>query len=328
MNGAGVDLNLFAFDYDLTWAAFFMNHRGHVYARYGTRKEVAAESMMSKTGLKYVMKKVLDAHAKDPDRKPVGPKRAPFAPESFKSLPPKLRSGQQCMHCHQVWDYMRKDNPRFSKVEVLKTYPLPENLGMTFELDRPNVVASVERSSIASRARILKGDEILEMNGTPVYSSADASSVLHNLGKGKSISTALSRKGRKMTVRLAPRGNWRYRDISWRGSMWSLQPASGWWAKQLTDGELRQNGLRPGTFATQIRGIVNWASPGLAAGKAVKAAGLRKGDVVLSVNGKRDFESEREFQAWFRLNHKAGDPIRIEILRGGKRQVLSLKAAP
>ena len=102
MNGAGVDLNLFQFDYDLTWAAFFMNHHGHIYARYGTRKEVAAESMMSETGLKVVMQKVLAAHAANPDLKPTGLKQPVLAPESFKSLPPKLKSGQQCMHCHQV----------------------------------------------------------------------------------------------------------------------------------------------------------------------------------------------------------------------------------
>ena len=83
MNGAGVDLNLFEFDYDLTWSAFFMNHHGHIYGRYGTRKEVAAESMMSETGLKVVMQKVLDAHAADPDKKPTAKKRAPLAPESY-----------------------------------------------------------------------------------------------------------------------------------------------------------------------------------------------------------------------------------------------------
>ena len=33
----GVDLNQFQFDYDLNWAAMFLNADGTVYARYGTQ---------------------------------------------------------------------------------------------------------------------------------------------------------------------------------------------------------------------------------------------------------------------------------------------------
>ena len=30
-----VDIKLFTFDWDQTWAGFFMNAQGYIYARYG-----------------------------------------------------------------------------------------------------------------------------------------------------------------------------------------------------------------------------------------------------------------------------------------------------
>ena len=58
---------------------------------------------------------------------------------------------------------------------------------------------------------------------------------------------------------------------------------------------------------------------------SAKRAGLKNGDIVYSVAGRTDFDSELEFQAWYRLNQKAGTTINLGIIRGGKRQTLKLK---
>ncbi len=317
MNGAGIDLNLFQFDYDLTWAAFFMNAHGHVYARYGARKDAHAEAMMSLAGLRTVMTRALEAHRRDPDRRPPATAE-PLRPESFRSLPENLRSGKNCMHCHQVWDFQRRDLPAFSNAGATAVYPLPENLGFSLEVDRGNIVASVDPEGPAARAGLRAKDEVLAMNGTPVWSAADASWVLHNHSGGSPVLVDVQRAGARQQVKVVPQGDWRSRDISWRGSMWALRPATGFGGKRLDDAELQKLGLKAGTFAVRVNYIVDWDGADHPAGRNALKAGLRKGDVVLAAGGKRDFSGEMQFQTWFRLTQKPGTEIEIEILRDGK----------
>ena len=59
---ADVDLAQFQFDYDLTWAAMFMNADGTVYGRFGTRSIEGAMAHISVDALKNAMSRALDLH--------------------------------------------------------------------------------------------------------------------------------------------------------------------------------------------------------------------------------------------------------------------------
>lgn len=325
MNQARIDLNVFTFDYDLTWAAFFLNHHGHVYARYGTRKERDADTMINEEGFKTVMGKVLVAHRRGRNKKPSRIAGGPRYPESFRTLPAKLKTGKNCMHCHQVWDYERKDQGAYDKLQALRVYPLAENLGFSFSVDKGNVVESVDRGGFAAKSGLRVNDEVVEANRTPVYSSADLSWVLHRMKDGDTVSLKVRRRRSPRTIRIKPAGDWRSRNIYWRGSMWAIQPTPGFGGKELNDSELSGVGLKPGSWAIKVRYIVTWGGDSHAAGMSAKRAGLRSGDIVTSVAGKTDFDSELDFQAWYRLNQKAGTTIDLGIIRGGKRQTLKLK---
>ena len=65
----GVDLSLFQFDYDLNWAAMFINADGVVYARYGTPSAKGPDAYNSIAGLEVTMKRVLKLHAAYPANK-------------------------------------------------------------------------------------------------------------------------------------------------------------------------------------------------------------------------------------------------------------------
>ncbi len=325
MNLAKIDLDVFEFDYDLTWAAFFLNQHGHVYARYGTRESRDADSMISKPGFMTVARKALEAHRRDKDRKPArAAAAAPRTPESFRTLPDNLRSGKGCMHCHQVWDYERKDQGSYDKLQALRVYPLAENLGFSFDVDAGNVVASVAPAGFAAKAGLKAGDEVVEANGTPVYSSADLSWVLHRMKDGETAALKVKRAGSASTVSIRPTGDWRSRDIYWRGSMWAIQPTPGFGGKELDPAELAKAGLKPGSWAIKVRYIVTWGGESHEAGKSAVRAGLKVNDLVVGVAGKSDFDSELAFQAWYRLNQKAGSVVDLEILRDGKRMTLKL----
>lgn len=307
----GVDLNLFQFDYDLTWAAFLMNAHGHVYARYGARKDKDAEGLMSLEGFKTVLRKGLEIHRTEKDRKPAT--WTPKTHESLRSLPANLKSGKNCMHCHQAYDYLWRDDPSFEKKRATELYPLPENLGMTFDAARGNVVASVDPKGPAAQAGIKAKDAVVAINGVRVLSVADASWALHNAPKGDPIKVELARG----EVKVVPAGDWRARDISWRGSMWGLRPSPGFGGRPLKDGDLQAAGLRPGTFAFRVDYLVTWGDEAARGQNAMKA-GIKKGDIVVSAGGKSSFASELDFQSWFRLTQKPGTEIEIGVLRVGK----------
>jgi len=67
----GVDLSQFQFDYDLTWAAFFMNPDGAIYGRYGTRSVAGAMAHNSLESLKNAMKRALELHRNYPANKEI-----------------------------------------------------------------------------------------------------------------------------------------------------------------------------------------------------------------------------------------------------------------
>ena len=65
-----LDLTLFQFDYDLTFAVFFMNADRTIYGRYGTRSSVQeAAKDVSLEGLAESMAAALKLHEGYPDNK-------------------------------------------------------------------------------------------------------------------------------------------------------------------------------------------------------------------------------------------------------------------
>ena len=82
-------------------------------------------------------------------------------------------------------------------------------------------------------------------------------------------------------------------------------------------------GLGAESFALKVGYIVDWGNEARF-GENVKKAGIQKGDVVLSVAGSKDFKSELHFQSWFRFTRRAGETVKVELLRDGKRTEVDL----
>ena len=64
-----VDLSQFQFDYDLNWAAMFVNADGTVYERYGTQSAAGADAYNSISSLEKTMRRVLAPHEDYPNNK-------------------------------------------------------------------------------------------------------------------------------------------------------------------------------------------------------------------------------------------------------------------
>ena len=106
-----LDLNLFDFDYDLTFMVFFMNAGEKVYARYGGRDATSPDARQSLAGLHYTMDSVLQMHEREDKT------FAPKAQETAKYIRDVAtnRRMRGCMHCHQVKEALNADLQAWGK---------------------------------------------------------------------------------------------------------------------------------------------------------------------------------------------------------------------
>lgn len=305
----GVDLDLFDFDYDLTWMGFFISADDHVYGRYGGRDAESPHSRVSLPGLRFAMDAALRSHRNNNVRRetPRQPGRRAEQLLAAQSLRP-----QACIHCHQVYDFRRQELQASGKWrrEDLWVYPLPETLGFTLDIDRGDRVAHVKPNSAADQLGLQAGDRLERVNGSAIASFADVQYALHRIAPTGRLSLSWSRAGQRQQALLELPLGWRETDISWRWSLRGVDPAPGVYGEDLTAAEKQSLGLKPERLAFRQGPFV---SP------SVQRFGIRPNDVVIGIDGKELTMTARQFGAYVRLNHKVGDRIVYNVIRGRDR---------
>ena len=136
----GLDLSLFQFDTDQSFAVFFLNADKTIYGRFGTRSH-RTEWLgdVSLKGLAAAMQGALELHAAYPQNARAlagkrGPKPTVASPELFPTLKDKYTDSlnyegnvvRSCIHCHQIGDAQR-DSYRSAGKPIPETtlFPLP-----------------------------------------------------------------------------------------------------------------------------------------------------------------------------------------------------------
>lgn len=302
------DLNLFDFDYDLTFMVFFLNAEEKVYARYGGRDSTNADRRQSLEGLRYTMKSVLAAHERG--TKDFAPK-AGGTPKFLRDVSAPRRGGR-CLHCHQVKEALTADSQKKGRWDrdTIWRYPLPDNLGLILEVDRGNVVQEVAAKSPAAAAGLRAGDAVRRLNGVPVHSFGDAQYALDRAPKSGSVAVAWRRDGQDLEGEISLPEGWRKTDISWRPSMRRLVPSVRLYGDDLTPEEKKALGLSAKRLAFRQRDSVH---------SQAKAAGVRAGDVILGVDGRPLEMDVLDFLRFVRRTYLVGDRVTVNVLRDGKR---------
>jgi hypothetical protein len=308
-NMRGVDLDQFDFDYDLTWAAFFLNGRGKVYGRYGGRDAGSPDRYLTLAGLKAAMREALATHQREPKQELPRPEKPPRTVEQFAAA--RSTKAGECIHCHQVYDFRRAEQKAAGqwRLENVWVYPLPENVGLTLDPEQGNRVKAVKPDSAAARAGLRSADVLKTVNGQPVASFADLQYALHRAGDG-SIPVAWQRGGETRTGELRVPAGWRVTDISWRASMWDLEPSPCVYGVDLTAREKKVLGLSEKGLAFRQCDFVP---------EPAKKAGIQAGDVVFGLDGQRLELTMLQFNVYVRLHYKVGERLTFNVLRGGKR---------
>jgi regulator of sigma E protease len=155
-------------------------------------------------------------------------------------------------------------------------------------LDRPPVVGAVVAGSPAERAGIKVGDRLVSVAGRQVTTWENASVAIGTKAR-REVAIELVRDGRTETIRVTPDAEGKF-EIGNIGVLPDSRPA--------------------------IRSLVN--------GEPAQKAGLKPGDVVVSVNGERMLDGEQLSNA---IAKHANQPIALVIERGGAPMSFTLTPA-
>jgi predicted metalloprotease with PDZ domain len=301
-----MDLRRFAFDLDLTWYVFFLNADETIYGRYGGRDAADAERRLSLAGLRYAMGRALEAHQKPLPAQPLVGR--PEHAEDFAAA----RQHQGCIHCHNVNEFRRADLKAAGKWDRTSVwvYPLPENVGITLDVDVGDRVKAVAARSAAATAGLKPGDRLVSVNGYPVASFADVSYALHKAPWKGTIPIKWIRDGKEQQATLALADGWRKTNLTWRPSMLDLLPSLPFVGDDLTAHEKQHLGLLANQAAFRQGDRVD---------TTLAEAGVRAGDLVVGFDGVMVPGSMGDLLGYVRRNYLVEDTVTVNVLRGGKR---------
>ena len=304
----GADLNLFEFDFDLTWVAFFMNSSGKIYGRFGGRDAKGPDTRNSLEGLRYAMEQTLIEHRKDPQAKPAEPPRPPLIIEKV----PSAAGYRGCIHCHQVKEIMRTEELKAGTWhrDKVYTFPLPENIGITLDRDKGNRISDVKPDSSAAKIGIKPGDFIETLNRMSVRSFADAQYALHKAPSKGEIDIVWRNDGKQTAGKLALAPDWRRTNITWRPSLMDLLPSITIYGSDLTAKEKKALGFPETRVAFRQETPIH---------PAVHKIGIRETDIIIGVDDRTLHLTMDQFLGYIRQNYLIGETATLNILRDGKR---------
>ena len=324
-----LDLDLFQYDFDMSWSALFLNADRTIYGRYGSRDASGptADRLLSVAAFQKAAERALALHAGYPANKEqlvgkTGPKSTYATPREIPGLtdrPIEASIRQQCIHCHMVKEYALRAKWEASNLSAddLFVYPQPANIGLTMDLDDGLLVASVVPNSLAAEAGLAAGDELISLNGQPLISLADIQWVLNGAPHEGKLAAKLRREGNAIEKSIPLRGDWKKSDIAWRATSWYAL-RQGLKTEPLTDEDKASRGISKNGLALLVKNLFGKSATVLA------EAGIKKDDVIVAVDGKTEAMSESDFLVNLRLGHGPKDAVKFTILRDGKRLELAV----
>ena len=326
----GLDLGLFQYDYDMSWAAMFLAPDLTIYGRYGTRNASGPGSdlLLSAAAFKKAAERALKLHKGFPGNKgQLAAKKGKTpdypVPEKTPGLEERGQgetTRQKCIHCHMVKEFALRAKWEAGKLSPadLWVYPMPERIGLALDVDDGLLVTAVEKDAPAAKAGLAAGDELVSAGGQPLISTADFQWVLHTSSADAKLPVTIRRGGKTLEKTIVLAGNWKERsNIAWRASSW-YGLRQGLKVEPLSATDKKSRGIDEDNLALAVKGLFGKGAPKL------QAAGLCNGDIIVAVDGKSEDLTESAFLVNLRLNHGPKDSVKFTVLRGEKKEELAI----
>ena len=336
----GLDLSLFQYDTDQSFAVFLLNADRTIYGRFGTRSDQRNwTDDVSIAGLAKALEGALALHQAYPaNRAQLAGKLGPApdfpAPEQYPRLAGKYGSQldysgnvvQSCIHCHQIGDAQRqfyREKEGALPERVLFPYPHPKAIGLILDPQECATVLQVDSGSLAELAGFRPGDILQTLNGQPLLSLADVQWVLQQVpATGGSVAAAVVGPNHSRNVTLNLPAGWRKRDdIAWRVSSWELRRMGlgAMFLKPLSPGQRAERNVPENSMALHVEHVGQFAPHDMA-----KKAGVLKDDILISFNGRTDFLRETDLLAYALNDIPVGTKVPAVFLRNGEKVTAEL----
>lgn len=320
-----LDLNLFQYDYDMSWSSMFFTPDLAVIGRYGTRAGTQANSdtWLSTAGFTKAAERALDLFKAYPGNKAelaakTGPKAEYASATSIPGLtdrPPVATVRQNCVHCHMLKEHALRAKWEAGKLtkDDLYLFPMPQSIGLTLDKDDGLLVKSVAAGSPAEKAGLQAGDQLAAIGTQPLISIADVQWVLNAAPNDGTLQVKAMRAGRPVFKTVTLAGDWKKSDLAWRASSWLIL-RQGVKFDPLPAAERSARGIEEGKLALVVKGLFGKGGP------KVQQAGLKQNDVIVAVDGQTADMNESDFLVNLRLTHGPKDSVKLTVLRGSERK--------
>ena len=197
----------------------------------------------------------------------------------------------------------------------IRIQPLTPELAQTFGLKRPvgALVAQVVPNGPAAEANIKEGDVVLQFDGKDLRNASDLPLFASMAGVGKTVTLNVWRDGREMAVKV------HLTEYPDEPSEVAAETSGGAGALGMSIGDLTP-ALRRDLGLEQATGVVVRS---IEPGGAADRAGLRPGDLLLSING-QEAKSARTVAEVVQKT-KSGALLRLKVSRSGSGLFTALK---
>jgi S1-C subfamily serine protease len=193
--------------------------------------------------------------------------------------------------------------------------PDVKNIGIT--LDVPRGLAVRDVSGPASAGGMRAGDRIAALNGTPVWTFGDFQYQYDQISRrATSIDVTVDRGGEAVRIPIALPPRWWLTDIRYK--QLTIDPRVYFESRPLAADEKKQRNLPLNGFASMVTYVSSFAA-------TLKSHELQTGDIITAVDGAATDEFANTADLYIRLRKKAGDEVRLDVIRNGQPVAMTLK---
>lgn len=326
----GLDLDLFQYDFDMSWSTMFFNASDMtIYGRFGTRYSTGkgSDANLTVAAFQKAAERVLALHKEYPANKsalagktgkPVEWKKPELTP-GLTEYPVVVTKRQECIHCHMVKEHALRTKWQQGKLTEtdLFLFPAPAQIGLKLDIEDGLKVEAVGEGSPAAAAGAKVGDVLVAAGGQPLVSTSDLTWVLHTSPSETTLPVVVRRGSENVELKLTLEGDWKRSDIGWRASSW-FALRQGFKTEPLAAEAKKSRGLAADAMALEVKGLYGKSGPHL------KKFDVRQGDVIVGVGDRTDIVSESEFLVHLRTKHGPNDSVKLTVLRGNERKELNI----
>lgn len=177
-------------------------------------------------------------------------------------------------------------------------------------------ILKIRKGSPAANAELRAGDQIKQMNGQPILSSADIQWVLHHSKNPDTLSLVIERKGKAQKVELRLAKGWRTHLRNWSylhnimvGDLTNILLFEA-------EPELRQRlKLKKDALGLRVQRPKYWRNG--------NESPFEKGDVIVEVDGKRNAMTVSAFAAYV-YRKESPRVLQVTVVRGEAEKKLKV----